>query len=336
MLRVSVLGATGYTGAELVKILIRHPEVEIACLTSESAAGKRYSEVYPAFLGLCDKYLISNDLEKVAQESDAAFLCLPHGASMDAAAFLCSKGVTVFDLSADYRLTDQTLYEKCYKIRHKHPDILKTAVYGLAEIFEDDIKNAGLTAVPGCYPTSVLIPLIPLLREKAIDPSFLIADCKSGVSGAGKKATETTHFCEADEDLKPYGIFSHRHKPEIDHIIKKTAGIESDIIFTPHLTPLIRGMLSTIYTRSDKPLEELLNIWHKFYANSPFVRLRTDGTVPNIKYIANTPFIDIAIYKDKNNLIIVSALDNLMKGASSQAVQCFNMRMEFNVKMGVL
>ena len=336
MVKVSVLGATGYTGSELVKMLMRHPKAEIAYLTSESAAGKRYSEVYPFFLGLCDKELIGNDLERVAKESDAAFLCLPHGASMDAVAQLHSKGVKVFDLSADYRLTDPSLYESSYKTVHRYPDILKTAVYGLAEIFKDDIKKADLVAVPGCYPTSVLIPLIPLLRERAIDALSLIADCKSGVSGAGKKPTETTHFCEANEDLKPYGIFSHRHKPEIDHIIKKAAGVESDLIFVPHLTPLTRGMLSTIYAHSDKQSEELLSIWRDCYRDSPLVRLRTDGTVPCIKYAANAPFIDLAMYKQGNNVIIVSALDNLLKGASSQAVQCFNISMGFNITEGVL
>jgi len=334
MIKVSVLGATGYTGAELVKMLLRHPEAELAYITSETSAGKHYSEAYPAFLGLCDKILIGNDLDTIAKGSNAAFLCLPHGASMDAAAYLYSKGVKVFDLSADYRLNDLALFEKTYKIRHKHPDILKTTVYGLAEIFETDIQNSGLIAVPGCYPTSILIPLIPLLREKAVDSSFLIADSKSGVSGAGKKATETTHFCEVDEDLKPYGIFSHRHKPEIDHIIKRAAGINCNVVFTPHLTPLIRGMLSTIYTRSDKQPDELLNIWHNAYGEKPLVRIRTDGSIPSIKYVANTPFIDIAMYKQGDNLIIASALDNLMKGASSQAVQCFNISMGFDIKMG--
>ncbi len=335
MINVSVLGATGYTGAELVKILIRHPKVRLSHITSESAVGKRYSEAYPAFLGLCDKTLTGNDLDLIAAESDAAFLCLPHGASMDAAAYLYSKGVKVFDLSADYRLSDAALYEKTYKTAHTHQDILKNAVYGLAEIFEDDIKNSDLVAVPGCYPTSILIPLIPLLREGAVEHD-IIADSKSGVSGAGKKATETTHFCEADEDLKPYGIFTHRHKPEIDHIIKRAAGVKTDIVFTPHLTPLIRGMLSTIYARTDKQPDELLKIWQNAYRGRPMVRIRTDGSIPNIKYVANTPFIDIAMYKQGDNLIIVSALDNLLKGASSQAVQCFNIRMGFDIKTGLI
>ncbi|MDR0453930.1 MAG: N-acetyl-gamma-glutamyl-phosphate reductase [Deferribacteraceae bacterium] len=336
MAKVSVIGATGYTGAELIKIFINHPEAEIAHITSGSAAGKRYSEVYPAFLGLCDTILTDNDYEKIADDSDAVFLCLPHGASMDAAAILRARGVKVFDLSADYRLNDPVLYEKTYKAVHKRPDTLKTAVYGLAEIFETEIKNSGLVAVPGCYPTSVLIPLIPLLLEKAIDSSVLIADCKSGVSGAGKKVTEITHFCEANEDLKPYNIFSHRHKPEIDHILKRAVGIESDIVFTPHLTPLIRGMLSTIYTRSGKQPEKLMDIWRKAYDGKPMVRIRTDGSVPCIKYVAGTPFIDIAMYKQGDNLVIVSALDNLMKGASAQAVQCFNLCMGFNIKAGLL
>ena len=332
-IRVSVLGATGYTGFELVKLMLMHPGIEIAHLTSESTPGKPYSELYPALLGRCDKRLSPNDIELVAKDSDAAFLCLPHGASMDAAAALADRGLKVFDLSADYRINDAKLYEKTYNLEHKHTEWLAKAVYGLAEIFTEEIKQADLVAVPGCYPTSILIPLIPLLKDGLIDTRFIIADSKSGVSGSGKKATLTTHYCEAHEDFKPYAIMSHRHRPEIDHIIGRAAGKSTRVTFTPHLVPMNRGMISTIYTAASVEKEELMAAWHKAYADKPFVRMREDGSIPSAKYVANTPFIDIALYMDKKEagpqIIIVSAIDNLMKGASSQAMQCFNLRIGF-------
>ncbi|MDR2869925.1 MAG: N-acetyl-gamma-glutamyl-phosphate reductase, partial [Deferribacteraceae bacterium] len=252
---------------------------------------------------------------------------------------LADKGVKVFDLSADYRINDAAIYEEAYKLKHLHKDWLTKAVYGLAEIFTDNIKSAELVAVPGCYPTSILIPLIPLLRADLIDHTRLIADSKSGVSGAGKKATMTTHFCEANEDFKPYGIMTHRHRPEIDNIIGRASGKRTHICFTPHLVPMNRGMISTIYSTTKASKAELLAAWHKAYDDKPFVRIREDGSIPSVKYVANTPYVDIALYTEETEygtqVIIVSALDNLLKGASSQAMQCFNIRMGFDEGAGL-
>ncbi|MDR2883579.1 MAG: N-acetyl-gamma-glutamyl-phosphate reductase, partial [Deferribacteraceae bacterium] len=275
MINVSILGATGYTGVELVKILVRHKGVRLQRLTSESAPGKRFSELYPALLGVCDIVLSENDVEGVAEVSDVVFMCLPHGASMDAAAVVASKGKLAIDLSADYRISDAALYESAYKIAHRHTELLNRAVYGLAEIFTDDIKRADMIAVPGCYPTSILIPILPLIKSGIIDGNLIFADSKSGVSGAGKKATETTHFCEANEDFKPYGIFSHRHKPEIDHIIERYTGAKTDIVFTPHLAPITRGMLSTIYSVGKVEQAAIVDTWKEFYADRKMVRVRT-------------------------------------------------------------
>lgn len=330
MYNISVIGATGYAGAELVKILVRHPDVRLNILTSESYAGKRISDIYPELNSICDIKLSELDINAVAESSDAVFLCLPHSAGMDTSAALAAKKVQVFDLSADYRLNDQALYESTYKTRHRHPELLNNAVYGLAELFQDDIAQADFVAVPGCYPTSVLIPLLPLIKEKLIDPSLLIADSKSGVSGAGRKATETTHYCEINENFKAYGLFNHRHKPEMDNIITRYAGIHTDITFTPHLAPFTRGMLSTIYTRSKADYATLISAWQNAYAAKPAVRILTDGKIPSVGAVAGTCFIDIALFKDGDKVIIVSALDNLMKGAASQAVQCFNIRMGYS------
>lgn len=334
MINVSILGATGYTGLELTKILARHKFVNISSITSDSSSGREYSAVYPQMRGVCDLVLDDMNLDEIARKSDAAFLCLPHGASMDAAAYLYEKGLKVFDLSADYRIKDEHIYNEAYKTEHRYPNLLDKAAYGLAELNEEGIKISSIIAVPGCYPTSILIPLVPLLKAGLIDEAAIISDSKSGVSGAGKKATDNTHYCNVNESIKPYGIFTHRHKPEIDHIFKQLAGKEIDIVFTPHLAPFTRGMLSTIYVQSSFSEDELYKAWEDSYKNSKIVRIRKD--VPAVLDVANTPFIDIALFKKGKNVIITSVIDNLLKGASSQAVQCFNIKFGFNHTDGLI
>jgi N-acetyl-gamma-glutamyl-phosphate reductase len=323
-MKVAVIGATGYTGFELIKILLKHSQVEIKYITSDTSFGKKITDFYPSLLGRIDLELIKNNFEQIAKNIDAVFLCLPHAASQQAAAFFYEKGKIVIDLSADFRISDKNLYEQTYNIEHKYENLLKKAVYGLPEIYKEEIKKTRLIANPGCYTTSVILPLYPLLKEKLIDSEYIIADSKSGVSGAGKKPSEKTHFCEVNEDFKPYGILSHRHNPEINHILSKSSNTKINVIFTPHLLPINRGIESTIYVKTDTDIDKLYNSYEKYFNNQPFVRIYKNGNIPSIKNVANTNFIDIALFKKDNQLIIVSCIDNLIKGASGQAVQNFN------------
>lgn len=320
-MNVAIIGATGYTGFELVKILIRHAKVKIRYVTSDTSAGKKYSDFYPYLRGLFDLNLVGNDFELISRDVDAVFLCLPHGASMDAAKFFADKGKIVIDLSADFRIEDEKLYKETYG-EHKYPELLKSFVYGIPEIFEKDIKSSKLIANPGCYPTSVIIPLFPLLRNGLIKSDFIIADSKSGISGAGKTPSEKTHYCETNEDFKPYSIFNHRHNPEIDFVLSKASN-SLHVVFTPHLLPVNRGILSTIYGKTEFSRNDLVNCLDSFYEGRKFVRIY-ERDVPMLKNVVNTNFIDIGVFVDNGNFIIVSAIDNLIKGASGQAVQNLN------------
>ena len=334
-MKVSVIGATGYTGFELVKLLTRHPHLEIAALTSESYAGQKISDIYPALAGICDVVLKDNDLEARSSDADAFFLCLPHKTAMEAVKVLYNNNRIVIDLSADFRMSDRELYEKTYSAKHIAPELLKEAVYGLPELFGDKLRGARLAAAPGCYPTSVIMPVYPLLKDGLADKGQIIADSKSGVSGAGRKPTLNNSFCETFGDFKPYGIFSHRHNVEIDHILSRAAG-KTEAIFTPHLLPVHRGILSTIYLKSTNSLSEIEACWERYYGNSRLVRIKKGGEVPMIKSVAGTSFIDIAAFKRGGDLIIVSAIDNLLKGASGQALQCLNIMAGFNETEGLI
>ena len=334
-MNVSIIGSTGYTGVELIKLLVRHKYFKISSLTSESFAGEKISSIYPSLSGLCDKVLKNNNIEERAEEADAFFLCLPHKTAMEAAKVLYNKGKIVIDLSADFRMSCRELYEKTYSVTHTAPELLKVALYGQPELFGNDLKGARLVAAPGCYPTSIIVPVYPLLKEGLIDSSFIIADSKSGVSGAGRKPTMTNIFCEANEDFKPYGIFSHRHNKEIDHILSR-AGSEIKAVFTPHLLPINRGILSTIYLKSTSSISDIESCWEKYYNNRPLVRIRKGGTIPAIKNVSGTSFIDMAAFKDEDRLIVVSAIDNLLKGASGQALQCLNIIAGINETEGLI
>jgi len=333
-MKIAIIGATGYTGFELIKIALRHPHIELKYLTSDSSADKKISDIYPHLKGLCDMTLIPNDFNLIVSDIDAVFLCLPHGASMDAAKFFADHNKIVIDLSADFRISDREIYESTYRETHKYPDLLKEFVYGIPELFGDDIRKTKLIANPGCYPTSIILPLYPLIKNELIDTDFIIADSKSGVSGAGKNPTEKTHFCEVNEDFKPYGIFNHRHNPEIDFILSRS-NKSIHVTFTPHLLPINRGILSTIYTKSKSNLDMIIKCLRDTYSDKTFVRIY-EKDIPSIKNVAYTNFIDIGIYKDKDNIIIVSTLDNLIKGASGQAVQNLNVLSGFKETDGLL
>ncbi len=322
-MNIAILGATGYTGFELIKLILKHKNFNLTVLTSENYVGNKISDIFPTLKSLCDITLTSNNIDKIAERADAIFCCLPHSKAMTTVAELYERNKIVIDLSADFRVDDSDLYEKTYNVKHTEKQLLPTAVYGLVEIFRDTIKNSKLIASPGCYPTSIIVPLYPLIKECLIDSNNIIADSKSGVSGAGRKATLGNSFCEVNNSFMPYSIFKHRHNMEIDYILSKV-GLDVRTIFTPHLLPIQRGILSTIYTKSNQPLEKLYACLRDHYNDDKLIRIKDNSSNIEIKHVANTSFIDIALYKKDDNVIIVSALDNLLKGASSQALQALN------------
>lgn len=328
-LRVAVVGASGYTGSEMVRLLLGHPAVEISLLTAGRNAGKRFSELHPQFLGIVDHELADN-LELAKHDLDYIFLALPHGVSMDFVAGHDIDKVPVIDLSGDFRLADPSVYAKWYGQEHRCPDQLSEAVYGLSELNRAAIARARLIANPGCFPTSAILPLAPLLRTGLIEASGLIIDSKSGVSGAGNKPRDNTHFPAVHGNFSAYGLQKHRHTPEIEQVLSTAAGEGITLQFTPHLLPVSRGILSTIYA---KPLEgvteaQLQGALHAAYASEAFVRLRKSP--PSLAQVRGSNFCDIHLELDprSGNIIIVSVIDNLVKGAAGQALQNMNIMAE--------
>jgi N-acetyl-gamma-glutamyl-phosphate reductase len=338
-LRVAVCGATGYTGIELLRILMHHPHVEVTAVTSEKSAGKRVHELFAflsAYAGLVYEPMVR---EKLLAKADLFFLALPHGASQEAVHYLFSNNKTVIDLSADYRLTDPGTYAEWYGLLHNYRKTLKKAVYGLPEINRKKIRKAKLIANPGCYPTSAILGLMPALRGKLVNPDALIIDSKSGTSGAGRKADLAVSFCEVNEGFKAYGLVTHRHTPEIEQELSALAGKKIFVNFTPHLLPVDRGILTTIYAPLIKKADTMaaLKLYARAYAEEPFVRVLPEGVLPNIKNVRGTNICEIGVKVNPrtNTLIIVSAIDNLVKGASGQAVHNMNLIMGFNETLGL-
>lgn len=334
-MKVSVIGATGYTGYELIKILARHPRFRIDCLVSETYEGKAFSEVYPVFKNICDTVIMGRDYEKVASSSEAVFLCLPHAAAQHAAHFFHSKGLKVVDLSADFRIKDKELYESVYKVKHEFPELLEQAAYGMPEIFTKEIKEAAMCANPGCYPTTVIMPLFPIIKAGLIDPEYIIADSKSGVTGAGRKADLALSFCEVDEDFRPYNIFGHRHNPEMNHILERT-GTKADVLFTAHLLPVKKGIETTLYARTPRTASEIAACMKDFYKDRRFVRIYDNGHIPSLKDVVDTNFIDISVFEKNGKMIIVSVIDNLIKGSSGVAVQNLNLMCGLDETSGII
>lgn len=329
MLNVAIVGASGYTGLELIRILYRHPEVAVTCLTSEQSAGKKISEVFPTLRDRCDHLLENLEPVKVAEKADIIFTALPHKAAMEVVPTFLALGKKVIDLSADYRLNDPAVYGSWYE-PHLNPENLKKSVYGLPEIRRTKIKGAQLVANPGCYPTSIILALAPLLKKGLIDPASIIADSASGVTGAGRSAKVDSLYCEVNEGYKAYGVGgAHRHTPEIEQELSLLAGKELKVTFTPHLVPMDRGILSTVYAT---PLQAattagLTALYEKFYDGEPFVRVLAKGNLPSTAFVRGSNFCDIAPVVDPRTgrIIIISAIDNLVKGASGQAVQNMNL-----------
>ena len=329
MIRIAILGATGYTARELLALLLRHPEVEICALTTRQETQPHVAEVHPSLRGRLDLRLENLSPAEVAERADCVFGCLPHAASAAVISPLLDAGCRVVDFSADYRLDDPKIYTKWYQVDHPNPERMPKTVYGLPELFRESIQGAKLVANPGCYPTAAILALAPLLKAGAIAPHGIVIDAKSGVTGAGRSPKPTLHFPEANENLTPYGVGQHRHTPEIDLILGKWAEVETNVIFTPHLIPMDRGELITAYadTAAKMSSESLLKILQDYYADEPFVRV-IEG-LPGTKQVANTNYCDVTVRKVGDKAVIFGAIDNLIKGASGAAVQNFNLMYGF-------
>ena len=336
-MKVAVIGATGYTGLELLRIITRHPQVEITCVTSETYQGQTFSQVFPAFRGIADLPLEAMDPERIAKNAQLAFLCLPHGSSMKVAPTLLEAGLRVIDLSGDFRFKDPRVYKDWYGLEHSAPHLLEEAVFGLPELFAPAIAQARLLANPGCYVTSVILALAPLLKAKWIEPSPIYADCKSGVTGGGRKLKQRFHFPECNESFTAYSVARHRHQPEMEEALENFSGVKPHILFSPHLVPMNRGILSTVYTQIREDIlpsftpEMVHELFLTFYQPYPFVRVLPIGEMPNTHNVRGSNFCDIGLVWDKRTgtLVVISALDNLVKGASGQAVQNMNIMAGF-------
>lgn len=338
MVRAAVIGATGYAGAELVRILLSHPYAELAVITSRKYEGIAFSDVYPAMAGMTDLRCERFSEAAIAEAADVVFAALPHKASMSIVPGFVNRGKKVIDLSADFRFKDASLYEAWYET-HQAKDLLRTAVYGLSEVYYNDIKCASLIGNPGCYPTSVLLPLLPLVKVPFVDLHDIIADSKSATSGAGRSVSLATQFCEVNEGLKAYKVAEHRHNPEMDEVLSRFSGSSVHITFTPHLVPMTRGILTTIYVGLKEAVssEDIASRLDLFYRNKPFVRICGPGKLPNTMHVKGTNYCDIGfkIANHTRRLILVSAIDNLVKGAAGQAVQNMNIMFGFPETAGL-
>jgi N-acetyl-gamma-glutamyl-phosphate reductase len=329
--KVAIVGASGYSGEELVRLLLNHPHAELVAVTSRQNAGQTLAQVFPKFAShpkSKNLRFTEPNAEVLAKQADVVFLALPHGVAAEYAVPLLDAGATVIDLSADFRLKSADIYKEFYAHDHPAPDLLKKSVYGLPEVYRDKIKKSSLIASPGCYPTSILLPTIPLLKTGLIKPTGIIADSMSGVSGAGRKAEIDYLFVECNESVRPYGVPKHRHLSEIEEQLSFAAKSKVVIQFTPHLIPINRGILTTLYLEPAENLTEgkIAATYKKFYGDEPFVRLLAGKALPDTKNVTGTNVIEIAWRLDSRTgrLIVMSAEDNLTKGASGQAVQSLN------------
>jgi N-acetyl-gamma-glutamyl-phosphate reductase len=325
MIRVAILGGSGYTALELIRILLRHPEASIIAVTSRQEGTPRIDEVHPSLAGRIDLRLEPFDVDRLlARGVQCAFGCLPHGASMGTLPRLLERGIRVIDLSADYRLRDPNVYAQWYGESHEDLAHLAQAVYGLPELYGEELPTAQLVANPGCYPQTAILGLAPLVAGKYLEPRSIIVDSKSGVSGAGRTPKMTTHFPECNESVSAYQVGQHRHTPEIEQALADVAGEPVEVIFTPHLIPMDRGIFSTIYATPRRPMseEKLLELYRSYYARAPFVRVVDH--LPATKYTLGTNFFDVTLRVVRERIVVLACADNLFRGASGVAVQNFN------------
>lgn len=335
MIRVAIQGGTGYTALELLRILLRHPQVEITAVTSRTEAGP-VSSVHPSLAGRLDLSFTNDSPEVLGEKADVCFCCLPHRASMEAIPSLLAAGLKVIDLSADYRLSDPAVYEQWYGHVHVDPTRLGATVYGLPELFAREIPQQSLIANPGCYTSTSILALAPLLIARLIEPNGIIVDAKSGVSGAGRTVKVETLFSECNESFSAYGVGNHRHTPEIEQVLSRASGQQVEIIFTPHLVPMDRGILATIYATPARELtqDEVLQTLRDYYADKPFVTVVDH--LPRTKDVAWTNYCQITARVVRGKVLIFSVLDNLVKGASGVAVQNFNLMCGFDERTALL
>lgn len=338
MIKAGIIGATGYAGSELVRILTSHPEAELVSLTSQSYAGKAYEEAYESYRHIPSYICEEENINEMAEKCDVIFLALPHGvASKKITEDILSK-CKVIDLGADFRLQNADTYESWYTT-HYAKDILPEAIYGLCEINGEMIKGRRIVANPGCYTTCSILSVYPLVKERLIDLSSIIIDAKSGATGAGRSLSLGNHYCELNESVKAYKIASHRHTPEIEEQLSYAAGESVVISFTPHLIPMDRGILATCYAKlsGSYTYEDILNVYKKYYGDKYFIRLTKKGTFPETKWVKGSNFVDIGFTIDErtNRVIVIGALDNLFKGAAGQAVQNMNILFGLDEKTGI-
>jgi N-acetyl-gamma-glutamyl-phosphate reductase len=339
MTRVGIIGATGYAGAELVRLLCGHPDIELSILTSRQYAGVKFDEIFPSMTGSVNLVCETLSMDKICDNAEVVFTALPHKIPMEIVPELISRGKKVIDLSADFRFKNLTTYETHYQ-QHTAKDLLEKAVYGLCEVYFEEIKNTTLVGAPGCYPTSVLLPLLPLLKRNFIDPHTIVADSKSGVTGAGRSLSLTTHFCEVNESFRAYKVAEHRHNPEMDEVLTIESGQAVHLTFVPHLVPMSRGILTTLYATpvkgiGQKDVEDCLTT---FYSGRPFVRICRESRLPDTRNVRGTNYCDIGFRIDEQNrrLILISAIDNLVKGAAGQAVQSMNIMLGLDETTGLM
>ena len=336
-LKCGVVGATGYAGAELVRLLLNHPNVTLEYVSSVSYTGQRMDSIFPSLKGVCD--LTLTDADSVVASSDVVFAALPHGLSEELAEKTHEKGSVIIDLGADFRLTDESVYKKWYGKEYKFPELHKYSLYCLPELNREKIKNIDIIANPGCYPTSIALGLMPALKNGLIENAGIIIDSKSGVTGAGRGLTQGTHFPDTNEAFAAYKAGNHRHTPEIEQTLSGIAGQKINVTFTPHLLPVNRGIESSIYCRlkDDIGPEDVRAAYEKAYENEFFVRVLPDGEYANIKNVRCTNFCDISLHYDMRTctLIICSVIDNMVKGAAGQAIQNMNIRFGFPEEMGL-
>ena len=332
-IRVGIVGATGYTALETARLLLNHPDAEIVAATSRSEAGKRISEVHPMLAGRLDVELTQLDAKSLADQCDVVMCCLPHGASAATVKELVDAGLRVVDFSADFRLSNVPVYEQWYGVTHPWPERVGKTAYGMPEFFANEIRDADVVANPGCYPTSAILPIAPLVEDDLIQTDDIIVDSKSGVSGAGRSAKVATLYCETNESIAAYAVASHRHQPEIVDLVNRIAGSEISVLFTPHLTPMDRGILSTIYVKPNgASATDVMSCWRKRYDEAPFVKVVDH--LPATKHVAGTNYVQMSARDAGDRLVLICAIDNLAKGASGAAVQNMNVMFGLNENLG--
>ncbi len=339
MIKVGIIGSTGYAGAEIVRILLNHPEAEIVWYGSRSYVDQKFASVFGNFTEIVDAKCLDDNIEELSKEADVVFTATPQGYCATIVNDVVLSNTKIIDLSADFRLKDVSVYEKWYKIEHKSPQYIDEAVYGLCEVNREKIKNARILANPGCFTTCSILTIYPLAKEHLIDMDSIIVDAKSGTSGAGRGAKLPNLFCEVNESIKAYGVATHRHTPEIEEQLCYASGEDVVIDFTPHLVPMNRGILATAYAKVKDGVtsDDIRDAYNKYYENEYFVRVLEDGVLPETKWVEGSNFLDVnfKLNPRTNRVIMMGAIDNLVKGAAGQAVQNMNIMFGLPENMGL-